>query len=70
MAEIVTHPYTKWQKSGPMPIPELKNCDPSERHLCTRHFLGVNPPGDTTSHFRCPSADKKPYSNDPRVKKK
>ena len=45
MAEIATHPYTKWQKSKPIPIPELKNCDPSERHLRTRHFLGVNPPG-------------------------
>ena len=28
MAEIATHPYTKWQKSRPIPIPELKNCDP------------------------------------------
>ena len=46
MAEIATHPYTKWQKSRPIPIPELKNCDPSERHLRTRHFLGVNPPGE------------------------
>ena len=45
MAEIATHPYTKWQKSRPIPIPELKNCDPSERHLRTRHFLGVNPSG-------------------------
>ena len=43
MAEIATHPYTKWQKSRPIPIPELKNCDPSERHIRTRHFLGVNP---------------------------
>ena len=42
MAEIATHTYTKWQKSKPIPIPELKNCDPSER---TRHFLGLNPPG-------------------------
>ena len=41
---IYTYPYTKWQKSRPIPIPELKNCNPSERHLCTRHFLGVNPP--------------------------
>ena len=45
MAEIVTHPYTKWQKSRPILIPELKNCDPSEQHLRTRHFLGVNPKG-------------------------
>ena len=45
MTEIATHPYTKWQKSRPIPIPELKNCDPSERHLRTRHFLGVNPQG-------------------------
>ena len=45
MAKIATHPYTKWQKSRPIPIPELKNCDPSERHPRTRHFLGVNPPG-------------------------
>ena len=45
MAEIAIHPYTKWQKSRPIPIPELKNCDPSEQHLRTRHFLGVNPPG-------------------------
>ena len=45
MAEIATHPYTKWQKSIPIPIPELKNCDPSERHLRTRDFLEVNPPG-------------------------
>ena len=45
MAEIATHPYTKWQKTGPIPIPELKNFDPSERHLRTRHFLGVNPLG-------------------------
>ena len=43
MAEIATPPYTKWQKSRPIPIPELKNCDPSERHIRTRHFLGVNP---------------------------
>ena len=43
MAEIATHPYTKWQKLKPIPIPELKNCDPSEWHLRTRHFLGVNP---------------------------
>ena len=42
IAEIATHPYTKWQKSRPIRIPELKNCDPSERHLRTRHFLGVN----------------------------
>ena len=47
MAEIATHPYTKWQKSRPIPIPELNNCDPSERHLRTRHFLGVNPPAGT-----------------------
>ena len=33
MAEIATHPHTKWQKSRPMPIPELKTCYPSERHL-------------------------------------
>ena len=45
MAEIATHPYTKWQKSRPIPIPELKDWDPSERHLRTRHFLGVNPRG-------------------------
>ena len=44
MAEIVIHPYTKWQKSRPIPIRELKNCEPSERHLRTRHFLRVNPP--------------------------
>ena len=25
MAEIATHPYTKWQESRPIPIPELKN---------------------------------------------
>ena len=43
MTEIATHPHAKWQKSRPIPIPELKNCDPSERHLRTRHFLGVNP---------------------------
>ena len=43
MAEIATHPYTKWQKSRPIPIPEMKNCDPSERRTRTRHFLGVNP---------------------------
>ena len=43
MAEIATHSYTKWQKSRPIPIPDLKNCDPSKRHLRTRHFLGVNP---------------------------
>ena len=24
MAEIATHPYTKWQKLKPIPIPELK----------------------------------------------
>ena len=46
MAETAIHPYTKWQKSRPIPIHELKNCDPSERHLRTRHFLEVNPPGD------------------------
>ena len=45
MAKIATHPYTKGQKSRPIPIPELKNCNPSEWHLRTRHFLGVNPPG-------------------------
>ena len=45
IVEIATHLYTKWQKSRPIPIPELKNCDPAERHLCTRHFLGVTPPG-------------------------
>ena len=45
MAKIETHPYTKWLKSRPIPIPELKNCDPSERHHRTRHFLGVNLPG-------------------------
>ena len=45
MAEIETHLYTWVQKLRPIPIPELKNCDPSERHLRTRHFLGVNPPG-------------------------
>ena len=45
MAEIATHPYTKWQKSRLIRIPELKNCDPSEQHLRTRHFLGVNPLG-------------------------
>ena len=52
--EIGTHPYTKWQKSRPIPIPELKNCDPSERHLRTRHFLGVNPPGESfmVSYFQ------------------
>ena len=44
MEEIATHPYTKWQKSRPIPIPELKNYYPSERHLRTRRFLGVNPP--------------------------
>ena len=44
MAELATHPYTKWQKSRPIAIPELKSCDPSERHLRTSHFLGVNPP--------------------------
>ena len=43
MAEIATHPYTKWQKSKPIPIPELKNCDTSEQHLHTGNFLGVNP---------------------------
>ena len=43
MAEIATHPYTKWQKSRPIAILELKSCDPSERHLRTSHFLGVNP---------------------------
>ena len=45
MAENATHRYTKWHKSRPIPIPELKNCDPSERHLRARHFLGVNLPG-------------------------
>ena len=44
MVGIATHPYTNWQKSRPIPIPELKNCDPSEWPLPTRHFLGVNPP--------------------------
>ena len=43
MAEIVIDSYTKWQKLRPIPIPESKNCDPSERHPRTRHFLGVNP---------------------------
>ena len=50
-----THPYTKWQKSRPIPIPELKHCDPSERHLRTKHFLGL------TSHtnwlFNCPESN-------------
>ena len=45
MAEIATHPYTKWQKSRLIPVLELKNCDPSERHLRTRYILGVNPQG-------------------------
>ena len=45
MAEIATHPYNKWQKSRPIPIPEFENCDPSERHLRTMHFLGVKSPG-------------------------
>ena len=39
MAEIATHPYTKWQKSRLIPIPELKNCDPSERHIRMVHSL-------------------------------
>ena len=52
MAEIKTHPYTKWQKSRPIPIPELKNCDPPKRHLRTRHFLGVNPPGTAWEQTR------------------
>ena len=46
MAEIATHSYTKWQKFKPIPIPELKNCDPFEQHLCTKHFLGANSPGE------------------------
>ena len=45
MAEIATHPYTKWQKSRPIPIPELKNCDPSKRHLRTRHQGVLSYPG-------------------------
>ena len=45
IAEIATQPCTKWQKSRPIHIPELKNLDPSEGHLHTRHFLGVNPMG-------------------------
>ena len=43
--KIYTCLYTWWQKSRPIPIPELKNCDPSERHLRTRYFLEVDPPG-------------------------
>ena len=58
MAEIATHLYTKWQKSRPIPIPEIKNCDPSERHLRTRHFLGVNPPGLARGYFRQIYSDK------------
>ena len=51
MAEIAIHP-TKWQKSRPILMPELKNCDPSsERHFRTRHFLGVNPPGVMTEEI-------------------
>ena len=46
MEEIATHPYTKWQKLRPIPIPELKNCDQSERHLSTKHFFGVNSLGN------------------------
>ena len=46
MAEIMTHPYTKWQKSRSIPIPDLKNCDPSEWHLDPyQAFLGIEPPG-------------------------
>ena len=45
IAEIATHPYTKWQKLRHIPIPELKTLDLPERHLRTKHFLGVNPPG-------------------------
>ena len=51
MAEIATHPYTKWQKSRPIPIPELKNYDPSKRHLHTRRFLGVNPLGNGPAYY-------------------